>query len=521
MNTNVMFTDIVGYSKLTGDDQNLALELLKEHDKVIEPIIKRYNGAIVKRIGDAIVAIFEDASDTIQSSIEIQQSLKNRNNRSIESRHIILRIGLHYGEIIIKNNEVHGLGYEIASSIEPICEYGLIAVSHDLYKQVHENEELILKGKKNHFFIRPIAKFSFKSFSKKISIYKLYLNLLDWYDEDQTKVHTYLDRQNVSSDSYELYQSTMKTSPDVDHYQLGVNLEKKHDLSSAIYHYKMHFDYYLTSKNKKNDTQLMMLNIFAYVGLVRLVDRALQSINSKIIKDSAQLQFINALNLFNKKNFKSAQDRFEQAISTNTSSIFFESCYYLLIIFYQNNEFQKGLDLISYHYKHFQSNSLHALLIQLIKKIFSHELNSKSNVKNNVMELVININKATDFIKNTKDKKFILFAYWFLIQFYKSIHDINKAIEIQDNAEIQINQLSDSISGFQLKSIFSENPLLHQMLTEEIDFQFVDDEGLDDFSEPEQVKMQTIDVFNFCIECGFKNDNKFQFCPSCGTKLTK
>ena len=59
------------------------------------------------------------------------------------------------------------------------------------------------------------------------------------------------------------------------------------------------------------------------------------------------------------------------------------------------------------------------------------------------------------------------------------------------------------------------------MLKEEIDFHFIDDEGLDDFAEPEQVKTQIIDVFNFCIECGFQNDNKFQFCPSCGTKLTK
>ena len=136
------------------------------------------------------------------------------------------------------------------------------------------------------------------------------------------------------------------------------------------------------------------------------------------------------------------------------------------------------------------------------------------------MKLVININKAIDSIENTQDKKFKLFVHWFLIQFYKNINDINKAIEIQENAEIQINELSNSISGFQLKSIFLEKPLLHQMLTEEIDFHFVDDEGLDDFAEPEQVKMQTIDVFNFCIECGFKNDNKFQFCPSCGTKLT-
>ena len=58
--TNIMFTDMVGYSKLTGDDQHLALELLKEHDKIIEPIINRYNGKIVKRIGDAIVATFDN-----------------------------------------------------------------------------------------------------------------------------------------------------------------------------------------------------------------------------------------------------------------------------------------------------------------------------------------------------------------------------------------------------------------------------------------------------------------------------
>ena len=103
MNTNIMFTDIVGYSKLTGDDQNLALELLKEHDKLIEPIIERYEGEIVKRIGDAIVAIFKNSANMIQSSVEIQQSLKNRNNRSIQSRHITLRIGLHHGEVIIKN----------------------------------------------------------------------------------------------------------------------------------------------------------------------------------------------------------------------------------------------------------------------------------------------------------------------------------------------------------------------------------------------------------------------------------
>ena len=513
-----MFTDIVGYSKLTGDDQNLALELLKEHDKIIEPIIKRYNGNIVKRIGDAIVAIFEDSADIIQSSVEIQQSLKNRNNRNIESRHIVLRIGLHYGEIIITNDEIHGLGYEIASSIEPICEYGSIAVSHDLYEQAHVNDELILKGKKNHFFIRPIAKFSFKSISKKISIYKVYLNLLDWYDEDHTKSHNYLERQNIQSNSYELYDSSMKSSPDINHYHLGVNLEKKHDLSYAVYHYKMHIDYYVKDLNEQQNMQLMILNIFASIGLERLVNRVLEELDRGNIKDPSQLHFIKAVNLFNSKIFESAQEYFEEAISSNTNHSFFESCYYLLLIFYKENEFQKGCDLISYHYKSFQSNNLHLLIVDLIKEIFLQRLKSNSTIKNDIID---NINSKINSLKNIHDQKYILFVNWFLIQFYKNTNNIEEAIQVQNSTDIQINKMANAISGFQLKNLFLEKPLLHQLLLEEIDFNFVEDEGLDDFSEPEQIKTPTISVFNFCIECGFKNDNKFQFCPSCGTKLTQ
>ena len=122
MNKYIMFTDMVGYSKLTGDDKNLALELLKEHDKIIEPIIKINKGSIVKRIGDAIVAIFDHSSNIIDSAVEIQRALKAKYKHT-KSRQIVIRIGLHYGEIILKNDEVYGLGYDIASSIEPVAEF--------------------------------------------------------------------------------------------------------------------------------------------------------------------------------------------------------------------------------------------------------------------------------------------------------------------------------------------------------------------------------------------------------------
>jgi len=204
MNTNILITDIVGYSKLTGNDQSLALELLNEHDKIIEPIISRYDGKIVKRIGDAIVAIFDKTNTMIQVSVEIQQSLKNRNNRTIKSRQIVLRIGLDYGDVVIKDNEIYGSGYDLASEIDPICQYGSIAISHSVYLQTHLDSELIVKGINNYFFINPIAKFNFKSSPKPILVYKLYLNLLDWYDEPYQDTSKYLLDQHVNNNQYNL-----------------------------------------------------------------------------------------------------------------------------------------------------------------------------------------------------------------------------------------------------------------------------------------------------------------------------
>ena len=92
------------------------------------------------------------------------QPPKNRNNRNIKSRKLVLRIGLHYGDISIQDDEIYGSGYDLASEIEPICEYGGIAISDEVYSQSHENSELIVKGINNHFFVNPIAKFNFKSY---------------------------------------------------------------------------------------------------------------------------------------------------------------------------------------------------------------------------------------------------------------------------------------------------------------------------------------------------------------------
>ena len=512
MNTNVMFTDIVGYSKLTGDDQNLALELLKKHDKIIEPIIKQYHGSIVKRIGDAIVAIFENSTDIIQSAVEIQQALKNRNNRNTKSRHIVLRIGLHYGEIVLKNDEVYGLGYELASSIEPICEYSGVAISQDLYDNAHEDNELIVRGKKNHFFIRPIANFSFKATSNKLTIYKLYLNLLDWYEESQSQVHQYLKKQNIQSNRYDLNLENIQASSNVNHYREAAKFHDKNNLSYSVYHYKMYLDY--SSEKQENDLiELSVLHIFSKLGLNRLVDK-MGSRLSDFFQSKSYFSFIKGISTFNSKSFFESQKYFEESSDDTTTYFFIEACYYLLIIYLKHQDYKKGLDLILYHKDFFETDPIHKIrfnLIQLICQFFQ--------TKSNELEEVIEKEYAT-FSNHINDDANALFVYWFLMQFYQKTNNTKKALEIQSKAHSAINQLADNISGLQLKQLFIDNPLLHQILNDEIELTFTSDSSNKEFIEPDTSQINA-NIFKFCVECGFKNDKNFVFCPSCGEKLTK
>ena len=77
--SSMMFTDIVGYSSMVGKDAKNALKLLAEHDSLIEPIINKNNGSIIKKNGDAIFAEFPDSIKAAHASIDIQKILFKRN----------------------------------------------------------------------------------------------------------------------------------------------------------------------------------------------------------------------------------------------------------------------------------------------------------------------------------------------------------------------------------------------------------------------------------------------------------
>ncbi len=124
----IMFTDIVGYTSLMGSDEKEALNALQKNRKIHKSLLKKFNGAWLKEMGDGILARFPTASDAVYCAGAIMQKA--------EEGGIRLRIGIHMGEIVEENGDVFGDGVNIASRIESLAEPGRIYISDAVARNV-------------------------------------------------------------------------------------------------------------------------------------------------------------------------------------------------------------------------------------------------------------------------------------------------------------------------------------------------------------------------------------------------
>jgi adenylate cyclase len=162
----IMFTDMVGYTALSQKNESLAMELLEEHRALIRPLFQRYNGKEVKTIGDSFLVEFASALEALRCASDIQRLIHERNLGLAAERRVLLRIGIHVGDVIHSSNDVYGDAVNVASRIEPIASPEGICITHQVYDNVRNKFELPLSS---------LGKKELKNIGETIEVYRVIL----------------------------------------------------------------------------------------------------------------------------------------------------------------------------------------------------------------------------------------------------------------------------------------------------------------------------------------------------------
>ena len=138
----ILVADVVGYSRLMGEDEAGTARAVSEHRAAARPIVAGFGGRIVKTTGDGLLLEFPSVVAAVECAIALQKVMVERNAETPEPKRILYRIGVNLGDVLIDGDDIVGDGVNIAARLEGICEPGGILVSGAAFEHVRGRIEV-------------------------------------------------------------------------------------------------------------------------------------------------------------------------------------------------------------------------------------------------------------------------------------------------------------------------------------------------------------------------------------------
>src|SRR5271165_465307 len=132
----ILAADVVGYSRLMGEDEAGTARAVSEHREAARPTIAGLGGRIVKTTGDGLLLEFPSVVAAVECAIAIQKLTAERNAGTPEAKRILYRIGVNLGDVLIEGDDILGDGVNIAARLESVCEPGGVFVPGTAFDHV-------------------------------------------------------------------------------------------------------------------------------------------------------------------------------------------------------------------------------------------------------------------------------------------------------------------------------------------------------------------------------------------------
>ncbi|OGG56047.1 MAG: hypothetical protein A3F84_15860 [Candidatus Handelsmanbacteria bacterium RIFCSPLOWO2_12_FULL_64_10] len=135
----MIFTDMQDFTRRSAEGSIVeVMALLDLHDRLLIPPIEKHGGRVVKKIGDALMATFDDPLSAVLAAVDAQRALRDHNRGAPPDRQIRVRIGINAGRVILKENDVYGDPVNVASRVEGLARPEQILITQDVRDLIDE-----------------------------------------------------------------------------------------------------------------------------------------------------------------------------------------------------------------------------------------------------------------------------------------------------------------------------------------------------------------------------------------------
>ena len=160
----IVFTDAVGYTSRVGENEDATIAAVKQDLQLMRELSGRFEGRVVKSTGDGLMMLFTSAVNAVSCALEIQKAIVDRVKQEPDAGHLLHRIGIHLGDVLVTDDDAHGEGVNVAARLEERAEPGGICLSQTVYDVV-----------KNRLFLEavPIGDLTLKHVHEPVSAYRV------------------------------------------------------------------------------------------------------------------------------------------------------------------------------------------------------------------------------------------------------------------------------------------------------------------------------------------------------------